>query len=65
MPMSQTRSAGIQPLPERRPEDISADALRDEELMRQVNESLEAERRGRPAIPFREVQEKANQRRSA
>jgi len=49
----------------RSPEKMVASALQNKELMRQLDESLEAERRGEKDTPFREIQEENRQRRSA
>jgi hypothetical protein len=46
------------------PDEIRAEARADEALMRQLQESLEEERRGDPAIPFTQVVEEAKRRRS-
>jgi hypothetical protein len=51
--------------PPRRPEDVVARALANPELMRQLDDSLDAQRRGVPAVPFREVQEEAKRRDAA
>jgi len=49
----------------RRPEDVVASVLANKEFMRQLEESLEEERQGIPAIPFRQIlEEEAAKRRS-
>jgi hypothetical protein len=45
-------------LPERRPEDVVAAALKNEELMRGIDEALAQIARGEPGIRLREVQAK-------
>jgi hypothetical protein len=45
------------------PDEIRAAALADEDLMRQLKESFEEERRGDPAIPFGQVVKEAKLRR--
>jgi hypothetical protein len=40
------------PVTKRRSQDVINAALQDEDLMRQVQESLEAERRGDPGVSF-------------
>ena len=49
----------------RRTEDVVASALESEALMRQLDESLEEERRGGTPVPFRQVLEEAQARRTA
>jgi len=39
----------------RRPKDVAASALANEEFVRQLEESLEEERQGIPPIPFRRI----------
>lgn len=63
--MAQVGTVKRQPSKHQRPEDIVAEVVGDEELMRQVRESLEEERRGDSAIPFQEIVEEAKRRRSA
>jgi hypothetical protein len=45
-------------IPDRRPEDVVAAALKNEELMRGIDEALAQIERGEPGIPLRELQAK-------
>jgi hypothetical protein len=57
--MPQTNTAARRAPANRTPEEIAEAARQDEELMRQLQESLEEEKAGIPAMPFREVVEEA------
>jgi hypothetical protein len=51
--------------PLRKPEDVIARALANEELARQVEESIEAERHGDKGTPLKELQARRHIARSA
>ena len=51
--------------PPRKPENVIARALANDELARQVDESIEAERRGDLGTPLRELQARRRIARSA
>jgi hypothetical protein len=71
--MDSIRPVGGQPVtenagssdPPRDPDAVVAAALADEELMRQVRESLAAWRRGERGVPLKELQANERARRSA
>jgi len=51
--------------PPRKPDDVIARALANSELVRQLEDSLEAQRLGVPPVPFREMQAEAKRRDAA
>ena len=63
--MSPARPAERSPLPAYCDDPDIAAALADEELMRQVRQALDAERRGIEPTPLSEIKERAKKRRIA